>query len=111
MTKEEILKKEILERFSSIRQFAIEANIPYSTLSTALDKGIDHMSFSTVMKMCCMLSLNPMDFSSIDNVSDISTKYLNNQVLTAFIKLNKFGRRKALEYMDDLGNISKYINE
>ena len=34
MTKAEILKKEILRQYRSVRQFAMEMNIPYSTLVT-----------------------------------------------------------------------------
>ena len=37
MTKAEILKKEILRQYRSVRQFALEMNIPYSTLVTALE--------------------------------------------------------------------------
>ena len=36
MTKAEILKTEILSQYKSVRQFAIEMGIPYSTLVTAL---------------------------------------------------------------------------
>ena len=39
MTKAEILKAEILNQYKSVRQFAIEMEIPYSTLVTALDRG------------------------------------------------------------------------
>ena len=41
MTKAEILKKEILRQYRSVRQFAMEMNIPYSTLVTALERGIE----------------------------------------------------------------------
>ena len=40
MTKAEILKAEILKQHKSVRQFAIEMEIPYSTLVTALDRAI-----------------------------------------------------------------------
>ena len=40
MTKAEILKAEILNQHKSVRQFAIEMGIPYSTLVTALDRGL-----------------------------------------------------------------------
>ncbi len=54
MTKAEILKREILSQYKSVRQFAIDMSIPYSTLVTALDRGIqiqtithfDHCSVS-----------------------------------------------------------------
>ena len=58
MTKAEILKKEILRQYRSVRQFAMEMNIPYSTLVTALERGIEGMAYGTVIKMCDKLSLN-----------------------------------------------------
>ena len=51
MTKSKILKKEILSQYRSVRQFAMEMNIPYSTLVTALDRGIEGMAYGTVIRM------------------------------------------------------------
>ena len=56
MTKAEILKKEILRQYRSVRQFAMEMNIPYSTLVTALERGIEGMAYGTVIKMCDKLA-------------------------------------------------------
>ena len=67
MTKAEILKREILRQYRSIRQFALELNIPYSTLVTALERGIEGMAYGTVIKMCDKLSLNPVNFTSLEN--------------------------------------------
>lgn len=41
MTKAQILKKKILSQYRSVRQFAMDMQIPYSTLVTALERGID----------------------------------------------------------------------
>ena len=38
LAKANMLKKEILHQYKSVRQFAIEMQIPYSTLVTALDR-------------------------------------------------------------------------
>ena len=65
MTKAQILKKEILSQYRSVRQFAMDMQIPYSTLVTALERGIDGMAYGTVIKMCNKLNLNPVDFSSL----------------------------------------------
>ena len=62
MTKAEILKAEILKQYKSVRQFAIDMEIPYSTLVTALDRGIEGMAYGTVIRICDKLSLNPVDF-------------------------------------------------
>ena len=63
MTKAQILKKEILSQYRSVRQFAMDMQIPYSTLVTALERGIDGMAYGTVIKMCNKLNLNPVDFA------------------------------------------------
>ena len=58
--KAEILKKVILSRYKSIRQFAVAMNIPYSTLITALERGVDGMGYSTVIRICEGLHRTPM---------------------------------------------------
>lgn len=108
MTKAEILKKEILTQYKSVRQFAIEMEIPYSTLVTALDRGIEGMAYGTVIKMCDRLNLNPVDFSSLDKKSPLGSKILENRVMQYYVKLNKNGRKKALELMEDYAQLEKY---
>ena len=61
-TKAEVLKKVILSQYKSVRQFAVEMDIPYSTLVTALERGIEGMAYSTVIRICDALSLNPVTF-------------------------------------------------
>ena len=52
MTKAQILKKEILSQYRSVRQFALEMQIPYSTLVTALERGIDGMAYLSTCRRC-----------------------------------------------------------
>lgn len=40
MNREQKLRNLILDRYTSLRQFAIEADIPYSTLMTLLSRDI-----------------------------------------------------------------------
>ena len=108
MTKAEILKKEILNRYRSVRQFALEMNIPYSTLVTALERGIDGMAYGTVIRICDKLNLNPVDFTVLEEGTVLSEHILENQVMAAYMNLNQTGRDKALEIMDDLAQIEKY---
>lgn len=108
MTKAEILKKEILRQYRSVRQFAMEMNIPYSTLVTALERGIEGMAYGTVIKMCDKLSLNPVDFSSLERDTSLGAQLLENRVMQYYIKLNQAGRDKILELMDDFVQIEKY---
>lgn len=108
MTKAEILKKEILSQYRSVRQFAMEMNIPYSTLVTALERGIEGMAYGTVIKMCDKLSLNPVDFTSLERDAALGARLLENRVMQYYVKLNQTGRDKVLELMDDFVQIEKY---
>lgn len=108
MTKAEILKHEILRQYRSVRQFAIEMNIPYSTLVTALERGIEGMAYGTVIKMCDKLSLNPVDFTSLERDASLAAQLLENRVMQYYMKLNQTGRDKVLELMDDFVQIEKY---
>ena len=108
MTKAEVLKKEILRQYRSIRQFALEMGIPYSTLVTALERGIEGMAYGTVIKMCDKLSLNPVDFSSLERDASLGAQLLENRVMQYYVKLNQSGRDKILGIMEDYSEIEKY---
>lgn len=108
MTKAEILKQEILKQYKSVRQFALEMEIPYSTLVTALDRGIEGMAYGTVIRMCDKLSLNPVDFSTLERGEVLGEKILENRVMQYYIQLNKKGRKRILEMMEDYVQLEKY---
>lgn len=107
-TKSRILKKEILAQYRSVRQFAMEMNIPYSTLVTALDRGIEGMAYGTVIRICDKLKLNPIDFTSLERDVAVSEQLLENRVMQYYLKLNGLGREKMLELMEDFVQLKKY---
>jgi DNA-binding Xre family transcriptional regulator len=59
VTREWQLRKLILERYPSLRQFALEAGIPYSTLLTLLNRGVGGASFDIVLQICNHLNIDP----------------------------------------------------
>ena len=59
MNREQFLRNRILDSFTSLRQFAMEADIPYSSLMTVLSRGIGGASFDMVMQICRKLNLEP----------------------------------------------------
>lgn len=61
MTREWALRKAILERYPSLRQFALESGIPYSTLLTLLSRGIGGASFDVVLHICKQLHIDPRE--------------------------------------------------
>ena len=60
MTREEQLRNRILDRYVSLRRFAAEADVPYSSLMTLLSRGIGGASFDTVIRICKALDLDPL---------------------------------------------------
>ena len=61
MTREDTLRNLILDRYISLRQFSIEADIPYSSLMTLLTRGVGGASFDTVVKICNALEIDPRE--------------------------------------------------
>lgn len=57
MTRE--MRLPILERYPSLRQFALAAGVPYSTLLTLLTRGVGGASFDVVIQICNQLGLDP----------------------------------------------------
>ena len=109
--KAEILKGVILSRYKSIRQFAVAMNIPYSTLITALERGVDGMAYNTVIRICDALSLNPLDFTPLDEGNNVSSQISTRRVMDKYWKLNKAGRKRILDIMEDYTHIPEYLEE
>lgn len=86
----------------------MKLDIPYSTLSTALDRGIDGMAYGTVVKMCNDLSISPIDFSPLENSSFVNEQIYENKIMQRFVRLNRRGRGKIVEMMDDYLELDKY---
>lgn len=61
MSRELKLRNLILDSYASLRQFALEADIPYSTLMTLLSRDIGGASFDVIMKICRTLEIDPME--------------------------------------------------
>jgi len=60
MTREQKLRNCILDRYGSLRRFAREADIPYSSVLTLLSRSVGGASFDTVMKICQTLEIDPV---------------------------------------------------
>lgn len=58
---EKKLRNLILDAYVSLRQFSIEADIPYSTLMTMLTRGIGGASFDMVIRICRKLGIDPCE--------------------------------------------------
>ena len=63
MNREIMLRNLILDRYTSLRKFAREADIPYSTLMTLLARDVGGASFDFVIKICIKLEIDPIELS------------------------------------------------
>lgn len=67
MNREQKLRNLILDKYASLRQFALESDIPYSTLMTLLTRDIGGASFDIVIKICIKLEVDPLEFYMENN--------------------------------------------
>ena len=68
MNREQKLRNLILDRYTSLRRFAIESDIPYSTLMTLLSRDIGGASFELVLRICRKLEIDPFELYSQNSV-------------------------------------------
>ena len=61
MNRELKLRNLILDRYTSLRQLANDADIPYSTLMTLLSRGVGGASFDIVIRICKILEVDPLE--------------------------------------------------
>lgn len=52
-----LIKKTIKQKYSSTRRFALDVNIPQTTIVSALNNGVNGTSFETVQKICNSLNI------------------------------------------------------
>ncbi len=110
-SKEEILKQAILSQYKSVRQFAIEMEMPYSSLMSALDKGVSGMAYETVISICQKLGISPIDFSKnnvegltgLDALSDHTKRLINY-----YSRLNVEGQQRLMELAEDFTELKRY---
>lgn len=113
MTIEEQLKREILKQYGSVRALTNEIGISYSTLDSALKRGIANAGVSTMIRVFQALHLD------IENISRGDLYYSDHKenapstkeeaLLSMFNLLNEEGQEKLLDYADDLVQSEKYI--
>lgn len=97
MTTEEKLRQYILTKYKSLREFSQEIEMPYSTLNTIMNKGIEKSSVNKIIKICHALNISTDDLVQgkivpvnqnteltkvEDLVEDLKQKLMNTDHLT-----------------------------
>lgn len=75
---EDKLKQLIIDKYGSIRQFSLKADIPNTTIDSILKRGIDNSNVGNVIKICKVLNIsidNLLDNKQIVHNVEINNKY------------------------------------
>lgn len=110
MDKTEKLKHIILSKYSSVREFSKIVEIPSTTLTSALDKGIGGMAVDRIIKICDALNIDIKTFEPINNEKDNLYTEEEDQHIRDLRRLNNLGREKVITYTKDLLDNPKFIN-
>ena len=109
---EDKIKQLIIEKYGSVRQFALKIDIPYTTVDSILKRGIDNSNVNNVIRMCKALNLS-VDKSieknelisnfDFDNATQVDVN--DNVVKIPVLGVIKAGipieaQQDILEYMD-----------
>ncbi len=110
MNKTEKLKHIILSKYNSIREFSKIVEIPSTTLTSALDKGIGGMAVDRIIKICDVLNIDVKTFEPLENMSKDTNNYSEEeqQHIEDLRKLNDIGKNKVINYTKDLIEMPKY---
>ena len=66
-----LIRTEIIKQYGNIRKFSKLSGIPYSTIFSALTKGIGGTSYETVVKICNLLNLKQIYDADVTVLNDM----------------------------------------
>lgn len=108
---EEELKNLILEKYNSLRNFAIKIDLPYTTLDSILKRGLSNSNVANVIKICKGLNISPdklIDEKQIVNFLDFDNAE-HTEIDSDIIKIPVLGIIKAGTPIEAQENIVDYV--
>lgn len=93
---EEDLKQLILSRYSSVKSFAEDNDMPYSTVRSILERGIMNANVENAIKICSALGIRPEIFSPL-----LDTNKENPRILTVYNQLEQPRQEKVLSFANE----------
>lgn len=100
MDKTARLKELIAQQYPSLRAFAIDAGIPYGTMVSALNNGIEGMSYGKVKTICECLNIDCGTFDPLVVNEEMSSE--EKRMLSYYSRLDDVKKKKVLEYINDI---------
>lgn len=100
----------------SLRQLAIKADIPYSTLYSAVKRDSDGITLDILKRIALALNIDLYSLADFDMATDAITEEINanrratkeEQLLQHFRTLNDNGQTVAVERVQELAQIPAY---
>ena len=120
---EKDLANYIVSRFGTVKDFALRANLPYTTVYSMLSRGLGKAHYKNVSQLCTALGINKdalMDDGKIIPATVDGSPTINVEVYGDDISplihgwthdLNEAGRLKLLDYLEDLLANPKYTKK
>ena len=98
-TTEENLKALIQNKYGSLRKFALDMDMPYTTLDGILKRGVGNSSIGNIIKICDALSLSVDELAAGKLVErEFCERSVDeDELILLFRKLNKEGRAYVLQ--------------
>lgn len=106
MDKTEMIKEMILNTKMSMKAFAGKADLPYTSLRSILERGIENASVNNIIKICKALNIS---VDKLYNVNDFtSLSYDQSEIVKLYNDLNDCGKKEALKRMKELSQLAAY---
>jgi len=109
------LKDFILNKYKSIREFAIHIDMPYSTIDNIFKRGLSKANVTNIISICKALGISTdmlaegkiiaLDKTQAD--TDTLSK-IEQRILGNFRSLNSEGQSKVYDYVEDLVTTGRY---
>ena len=119
MTAGEIIKKLRIEKGYTQTELAIMLGLKLSTMQKYESGAILNLKVETIRELCHIFDVPAtvfifpeyVEFPQNENISIIFNSDDIRECTTAFVNLNKTGRQKSIEYMNDLISSENYKNK
>ena len=110
VSKTELIKDLISKTGLNLKAFAIDADIPYTTLRSILERGIENASVNNVLKICSTLDLTIEEIFNMSEVNKASDPLSDEQILLLknFDNLNDLGKEEALKRIAEMNMVPYY---
>ena len=99
MDRTEILKSIMQEKGMEVSDVAREADIPYTSVKSILERGIEKASYINICKICLALGTTPDELEKLAKSNIINNEFISledKQILDSLHKLDDLGRKHIL---------------